>query len=409
MVIRSLDIVGKEAISNPQDYFGRLRDESPVVYDERSRSWVITGYEHISAALSDTESFSSNRILPVVSSKLDDPKTDPLLKQAFTVLADWLVFKDKPDHTRLRSLIFKAFSPRAIENLKPNIIDIADEVLSSAPDEGVVELFEAVAFPITSYMISEMLGVPGDKRDQFLKWIRLVGPIVNGGFGVEDRYEMAAQAFDELLKFSKELVDFYREKPGDNLISNLIQARNDKDALSDSEILASCTLFVFGGTETTANLICNAIYLLVNNPDQMRKLRNKEVDVSSAVEEFLRYEGSGKAVTRIVSKDTDFFGHEFKAGQRVFLILASANRDPKIFENPENLVLDRQSQPRHLAFGHGAHSCLGSMLARAEANIVIPKILDRWSYIGLNEGCSIQWVEQLLARGLEKLVVDVKR
>ncbi|MGE0774654.1 MAG: cytochrome P450 [Sphingomonadaceae bacterium] len=401
------NIVGEEAVRDPHGYFGRIRDNEPVVWDANSRSWLVTSYKHVTAALRDDKSFSSDRIMPFIRSKLSGPETDPLVRQAFEILADWLVFKDKPDHLRIRMLVNKAFSARSVAILHDRVGVICDELLGALPDDGQINLLEDFCLPLSATVISDMLGIPAEDRDKFEHWQRLIGPIVGAGLDDPSRYDKLARGMDELLTYCSGLLQHYREHPAPNLITELIEARENTQSLSEAEIISTCTLMLFGGSETTANLIANSIRALMLHPDQMAMMRAGKVTPQQAVEEFLRFDGSGKAVTRVVREDCDFFGHEFKKGQRVFLVLASANHDPEVFPNAGELQLDRVEGRKHIAFGYGLHVCMGSPLARLETGIAIPKILDRWSRIDF--AGPLEWHAQLLARGLKSLPLEVHR
>ena len=400
-----LDVVGPEAIRDPHGYFGRLRDISPIVWDTRSRSWVVTGYHLVTRALRDADNFSSDRIRPFIAKKLSGPDTDPLVRQAFDVLTNWLVFNDKPMHIRLRMLINQAFMSKAMTRLADRFATLADEVIAASPASGEFDLIEQVTNPFSASVISEMLGVPREDRWRFEQWHRLFGPIIGASLDDANKYDALAQGVDELITYVRVLIDRYRETPEDNLLSELIKARDAGEALSEAEILATCTLVLFAGSETTANLMANAVLALLRNPDQLALLRAGKVDIASAVEEFLRIDGSGKAVTRVVRQDNDVLGVPMKAGQRVFLILAAANHDPAIFANPGQLQLDRTSENKHVAFGYGVHSCMGLQLARLEVALAIPKILAKWGHIEL--AGELAWHPQLLSRGLKALPVKV--
>ncbi len=404
-VSRELDIVGPEAVRDPHGYFGALRDEAPIIWDTKSRSWVVTGYSQVTQALRDDRNFSSDRIRPFIAQKLSGPDTDPGIRAAFDVLADWLVFNDKPKHLRLRMLINQAFMSKAMERLTGRFADLFDEVIAAAPDEGAIDLLSEVTVPFSASVISEMLGVPPEDRHLFADWHRLFGPIIGASLADSGKYDSLSEGVSRLVAYVRSLIERYRNEPGDNLLSELIKAGDEGDALTEAEIIATCTLVLFAGSETTANLIANAMLALLRNPDQMEMLRNGAVEIDLAVEEFLRFDGSGKAITRLVRTDTDVLGVPMKAGQRVFLILAAANHDPSVFAQPDRLILNRQGERSHLAFGFGLHSCMGLQLARLEARIAIPGILAKWSRIEL--AGELEWHPQLLSRGLKALPVRV--
>jgi len=403
---RDLDIVGAEAVAAPHAYFGALRDETPIVWDRRSRSWIVTSYALVTQALRDERTFSSDRIRPFITRKLSGPDTDPLVREAFEVLANWLVFNDKPKHLRLRTLINQAFMSKAMTRLTERFVALFNATMATQPETGTIDILTDIAVPFSASVISEMLGVPPEDRGQFAEWHRLFGPIIGASLDDATRYDRLAEGVSKLVAYVRTLIDRYRKAPQDNLLSELIQARDQDDALTEAEIIATCTLVLFAGSETTANLICNAVLALLRHPDQMALLRSGQVPVASAVEEFLRYDGSGKAVTRIAREDTDVLGVPMKAGQRVFLILAAANHDPAVFAEPGQLKLDRAPERNHIAFGYGIHSCMGLQLARLEAAIAIPGILQRWRSIEL--AGPLAWHPQLLARGLQSLPVRVQ-
>lgn len=400
----AIDIVGKEALTKPSEYFGKLRDTSPVVWDSKHKSWVITSYDAILSALRN-DAFSSDRIAPYIRSKLQGDDVDPLKKQVFETLADWMVFNDEPKHMRLRGLLSKAFTIKSVDSLRVRVEVLCNQLIEEAPKTGQFDLMEKIAAPLPSIIIAELLGVPPKDRDRFESWTQKVAPLVSGELDNPQRYSGAAKGMDELLDYFRELIAKYEAQPEDNLITAMIQARDNEDRLSTRELLATCTLVLFGGHETTANLIANSIRNLLLNPDQYQKLRNGEVDGKIAVEECLRYDGPGKALTRVLARDIDFEGFEMKKGQRVFLILASANRDPAHFANPEAFLIDRKLPNKHMAFGGGSHFCMGAHLARLEASIIIPMIVQKLPEMKLvdEEG---DWIPVLLTRGMHSLRVE---
>jgi cytochrome P450 len=402
--ITAIEIVGKEALDNPSGYFGKLRDQQPVFWDERHKSWVITSYPMITAALRNP-AFSSDRISPYIRAKLSGSDVDPLKRQVFDVLADWMVFNDEPKHMRLRGLLSKAFTIKSVDSLRGRVEALSRKLIEKAPKTGKFDLMEHIAAPLPSIIIAELLGVPPEDRSRFESWTYKVAPLVSGGLEDPSRYEVAAKGMDELLGYFKSLINRYESAPEDNLITALIQARDEGDRLSTSELLATCTLVLFGGHETTANLIANSIRNLLLHPDQLERLKKGLVDDQAAIEECLRYDGPGKALTRLIAEDIEFEGHSFKAGQRVFLILAAANRDPDFFENPEDFILDREMPHRHMAFGQGSHFCMGTHLARLEASIAIPMIVRELPPFKLvsEQG---DWIPVLLTRGLKTLWVE---
>jgi cytochrome P450 len=396
------DLLGEEAIRDPYGYFGRLRDREPVAWNERYRSWVITSHEHCSVAFKDPR-FSSDRISPFIESKLSGPDVDPQLRATFDVLSDWLVFKDPPDHTRLRRLVHRAFTPRAVERMRTRVDALADELLDDVVADGEADLIRSFAYPLPAIVIAEMLGVPAEDRDRFKHWSDQITALVFGGLEDPDRYKRAALGMQELAGYLAWLIKRYEAAPEENLISALIHAREQDDALSEDEVVATCTLLLFGGHETTTNLIANAVVALLDHPTQLAALRDGTVETREAIEEFTRYDGPAKVVVRQVGEDLELGGRRLAGGQRVFLVPASANRDPGAFPAPDVLDLGRERNV-HLGFGVGIHYCLGAPLARLEGAIAIPKVLHRLADLELAAD-EVQWLPVLLTRGLEELPV----
>lgn len=399
-----IDILGPEAIRDPAGYFAPLREDHPVVWDARYRSWILTRHEDISLALKDPR-FSSDRIAPFIDAKLQGPDTDPLVKESFEVLRNWIVFNDAPTHTRLRRLIHKAFTPRAVKVMGEHIGGLCDELLDAAPSSGEFDLVQAITYPLPAIVIAQMLGVPPEDRDKFHGWSEDVAAIVSAGLDDPNRYQRAAQGMHDLAAFCLDLLRTYEESPADNLMTGLIRAREENETLSEAEIVATCTLLLFAGHETTANLIASSILALLQWPDELARLRAGEVEVKPAIEELLRWDGPGKAVVRVLAEDVELQGQQMKAGQRVFMVLAAANRDPRVFDEAETLKLDRENLNDHVAFGHGFHFCLGASLARLEAQIAIPKILEAYPNLKLGTP-ELEWQPVFLTRGLERLIVD---
>ena len=395
-----IDVMGPDAISDPQGYFAELRTHHPVYWDSRYRSWLITSYQHSAAAMRD-ERFSSDRIEPYIRKKLAGPDTDPLVRQAFDVLSGWMVFKEEPAHLRLRRLCMQAFTPQSIAQLRSRVESLCAELLDAIPASGEFDLIEKVAAPLPSIVIAEMLGVPIADRPDFERWTAQVSPLVSTGLDDPSRYGSVAKGMASLVKYFSGLIEHYRAAPTDNLISALVRAAEDDDKLSAAELMATLTLLLFGGHETTANFIANSIVALLRHPAEFALVREDRVDMKQALEELMRYDGPGKTVVRVAREDFEFAGQMIKKGQRVFLILSVANRDPAAFSEPDQLHLER-GMVRHIGFGLGTHFCLGAPLARLEAGVAIAQIVRRFPDLKLAEG-PLKWLPFLGTRGLREL------
>ena len=401
-----VNILSPEAIRDPYAYFAPIRQDRPVLWDARYKSWLLTSHEMVTRGLKD-ERFSSDRIAPFIEHKLSGPDVDPLVRQVFTVLSNWMVFQDDPGHRRLRSLVSKAFTPRSITLMEDRIHQLSNELISEIDLSDEFDLIEAFSYPLPAMVMADMLGVPLADRDRFKYWSEDIGAVVSAELNDPDRYRRSASAMNELIAFFADLLRHYRANPADNLITALIRAREADDGLTEAEVIATCTLLLFAGHETTANLIASSLLALMRHPEQMTALRENRVSAKSAVEEFLRFDGPGKAVVRVLAEDAEYGGELLRKGQRVFLVLASANHDPAVFDDPDRLHLDRDAK-QHMAFGGGAHFCLGAALARLETATALPILVNALPGVRLADR-ELRWQPVFLTRGLHELWVQVGR
>ncbi|MQA13843.1 MAG: cytochrome P450 [Pseudonocardiaceae bacterium] len=403
--LASVDLLGDDAVADPYPHFAALREHDPVHWSEKYRSWFITRFDDVSGAMRD-ERYSSDRISPYRRAKLDGPGTDPAVRSAFGVLENWMVFKDPPDHTRLRKLLTSAFTPRAVERIRPRVAELADELLDAVTSRGSTraDLISDFAYPLTASVIAEMLGVPREDRERFKDWSDQITGLVFGGMGDPDRYAGGANGMAELTAYLSDLVRAHEQEPADDLLSALISARDEGDALSHDEVISTGVLLLFAGHETTTNLIGNGLLALLEHPDQRAALEADPATAALAVEEVLRYDGPAKTVVRLMAADVELRGRTLGRGDRVFLSPAAASRDPAVFDDPGRLDLTRR-QGHRLGFGVGPHYCLGAPLARLEAAIAIPRALQRLPGLGLTAE-PLHWHAVLLSRGLLSLPVQ---
>lgn len=397
----SADLLSEEAIVDPHAFYGRLREEDPIHWNEPARSWVLTRYDDVSLAFTE-ERLSSDRVTPVFETKLSSQEQEER-GGTFEVLADWMVFNDPPKHTRLRGLAQSAFRPRTVRELVPRIGEIVEHVLRDLPESGEIDLVRQVAYPIPAMVIAEMLGVPVSDRDKFKAWSDSVSVLIFGGaHGSGDR----AAAQDGLLSlrdYLRALVEHYREEPGDNLLTDMLRAQVDDDSLTEDELVHTSILLLFGGHETTTNLIANSLLALISNPDQQEILLADREDATAAVEELNRFDGPSRMVVRRAVSTFDFQGTTINAGDRVYLCQAAANRDPRRFEDPDRLDL-RREDTRHVSFGYGIHYCLGSNLARLEAQMVLVRLLERLPDARLTETAP-EWLPLIVVRGMRSMPI----
>jgi cytochrome P450 len=396
------DLLSPAAVADPYTAFGELREHDPVHWSDRYRSWFLTRYDDVAAALKDTR-FSSDRIAPYQAAKLAGPDADPGLSATVGVLQHWMVFKDPPDHMRLRRLVRYAFTVRAMDALRPRIVDLAHELLDELPTGAEVDIIRRFAYPLTANVIADLLGVPRSDRDQFKEWSAALAAFLFGAFDVTNRYERANDAVSGLKSYLRYLVERYSTHPEDNLVTALIEARDSGDALTHDEVIATGVLLLFAGHETTTNLIGNSLLALLRHPDQRRLFLDGGCSSAEAVEELLRYDGPTKTIVRVTAEDVEVRGRLLPAGSRVFLSPLAANHDPRRFSEPDRLDLTR-SDTGHLQFGLGLHYCLGAPLARLETQIAVTEVFGRWPGLELADR-PLAWHPILLGRSLEALPV----
>lgn len=395
------NLLAAHVIDDPYAYFGALRESDPVHWNASHKSWIVTRYDDVAAGLRDPR-LSSNRIAPyqLPSGGEDEPTPYQRILES---LSRWLVFLDPPEHTRLRKLVQRAFTPRTVEQLRPRIADLVAEVLQVHLNNGLFDVMTDLAYPLPAIVIAELLGIPSEDRDQFQKWSAEMSTFLFGALDSTDRHERAEHGLAELNTYLREMVRRYRLDPGDNLITELVRARDDGERLSEDDVIGTCALLLFAGHETTTNLIGNGTLALLRHPDQLRLLRDDPSLSAMAVEELLRFDGPSKLAVRWVAEDLVMRGQQISRGERVLLVQASANRDPRRFENPDHVDITRIDNA-HLGFGMGIHYCLGGPLARIEGQIAFEALSRLSEELHLTTE-RVRWEPNLLTRGLGSLIV----
>ncbi|MEE6136830.1 cytochrome P450 [Mycobacterium sp. 050128] len=362
------DPFSEEFFNDPYPTYRRMREEAPVYYDETHDFYALTRHEDVSAAFKDYETYSSARGIDLAMVKNNDLPQD----------SKSMIFMDPPEHRRMRSLVNKVFTPRAITSLKDSVTELIEYHLSRInPNRfDVVADFSAL-FPVE--VISTVLGVPAAHRQQIRHWVdaslhREPGQIEMGDANWE--------AVTQIGAFYYNLIQERRKAPQDDMISGLIAAEVEREGggttqLTDLEITGFATLLGGAGAETVTKLVGNAVVQFARNPDQWQKLLDDRGKVPAAVEEVLRYEAPAQYNVRCSLKDVELHGVTIPAGKPVFLLGGSANRDPNAFTDADKFDIDRdRTEAQNLGFGYGVHSCLGAALARLESVIALNKLLD---------------------------------
>jgi cytochrome P450 len=389
-----------EVHANPYPMYHRLRSEDPVHWSELMDAWILTRYRDAVAVLTDPR-FSADRR----EARNRFAQEAQRLEEEFGPFGrtQTMLTSDPPLHTRLRRLVSKAFTPRMVEGLRPRIQEIVDELLDAVAPAGGMDVIRDLAYPLPVIVIAEMLGVAPADRDRFKRWSDEIVLTLSGPFTPPEFLERARRSSNELAEYFRGVIAERRKEPREDLLSGLIAAEEQGQILSEDEMLASAMLLLVAGNETTTNLIGNGMLALTRNPAQMRKLQDDPSLIQTAVEELLRYDGPVQGTGRVAKEELEIEGRKVTEGQVVFCVLGAVNRDPAQFENPDVLDITRQRND-HVAFGDGIHFCLGAPLARAEGQIAIATLLQRFPNPTL-ETQDPPWGGSFILRGLKSLPI----
>jgi cytochrome P450 len=385
-----------EVVDNPLPFLKRLQKEDPVHFSTALRGWVITGYDDVRSVLTNDEGISADRLTPFYAAQ--NPDMQSQIEQLIRYLNTWVAFKDPPEHTRIRRLMNAVFSRGTIDQLQPSIERAVDKLLMGIKGRKEIDFVREFAYPLPATVIMEMLGLPQVDMDSIRNWSNKLQMFVGSSTTSSQKYRLAEEGAIEMANYFRRVVHERETRPGGDMISRLLSLRDEDGSLTEDEVIGTCMLFLFGGHETTTNLIGNGVRALLNHPDQLHLLREQPILISSAVEEMLRYDGPTGATVRVVKKAHPLRGKNLKAGDRVFAMINAANHDERIFQTPESLDIRRKPNP-HLTFNYGRHFCLGAPLARLEAQIAIGAVLERFPDIRLAEA-SYEYMDTLVMRGV---------
>jgi cytochrome P450 PksS len=393
----SVNLVSREFKADPFPFYARLRAEHPVCCVDIAlapgvhEAWLVTRYDDVVAVLKDSR-FAKNR---------ENAAKKPWLPEFVKPLERNMLDLDEPDHGRLRALVHKAFTPALVERLQPRIQRIADQLLDAVEAKGAMDLVRGFALPLPLTVIVELLGIPTKDQNRFHGWSKAAlrpPSLLN-----------TLRAMPSIWAFMRYLRQLFRElrvSPREGLLTALVQVEEGGDRLSEDELLAMAVLLVIAGHETTVNLIASGTLALLEHPEQMERLRGNPAVIGSAIEELLRFSNPLETATmRFALEDAMIGGTTIPRGALVLAVLASANRDDRQFDHPDNLDLTRENN-RHVAFGQGTHFCLGAPLARLEGQIAINTLLRRMPKLQLAVPVkALRWRATPVLRGLEALPV----
>lgn len=388
---------------DPYPIYAEMRAKTPVYqnpgFTNEGLIWFVTGYAEAEAVLRDHKRFVKNYRNTLSPEQLAQLPPQPRLAQ---LLDNHMLNLDGKDHMRQRTLVNKAFTTRLVNGMQERVQRIADELLDQVQARGTMDLIDEYAFPLPIIVIAEMLGVPAADRDRFRAWSdAFVTPARN-----EEEWQKHERLLNEFIAYLGEIFDARRREPRNDLITALIQAEEGGDQLREEELYGMVVLLIVAGHETTVNLIGNGTLSLLRNPEQLARLKENPALMPAAIEELLRYDGPvERATMRFAAEDVTIAGQSIRRGEPVVAVLAGADRDPTVFNQPDELDFTRDNS-RHLAFGYGVHYCVGAPLARMEGRVALNTLLQRLPNLHLTTPVAeLTWRFNPILRGMQHLPV----
>jgi cytochrome P450 len=390
-------------LADPFPLYGRMRDEDPAHWSPALKAWVLTRYDDVKRVCLDSQ-MSSDRLRPFFASlpSAEAGKIPELIRY----LTLWMVFRDPPEHTKLRRLAGRVFNVRSIHALRPNVESLTAWLLDRLGDREEFDFIADFAGPLPAMVIMDMLGVPREELAQVKRLSDEMALFIGSTRDSPEKYARAEAATRDMAALFRSLIDARRRAPVGDLLTELVLAEEEGERLSDDELVATCIILLFAGHETTTHHIANGLASLLRFPAELRRLRGQPALAPAAVEELLRFDGPIGALVRVVKEEQTLHGKQLRIGQRVFLLMNAANRDPRAYEDADALDLHRNGPP-HLAFGFGAHLCLGFPLARLEGQVALPAVLARFRSIERTGEAG--WLDSMVLRGMRAMPVRVAR
>ncbi len=401
-------LVDPALYDDPYPVYRRLRDESPVHWDTAVGQWLVTRFDDVHDAFRDTRRYSSfgwqiryfERVPPAIRARV------PTLEERGATPN--LVTSDPPAHTRVRRMLQAAFTPKAIELLRPRIEALVGGLLDDAEARGELDLVEDLAFPLPASIIADVLGAQRDDRASFRLWAQQVMAFMSRADPAAELTpaiaDEAEQALTDLYTFWRAIIAERRREPQDDIVTAIVAPDRHGDVLGEREILGNFALFLTAGHETTTGLIGNGLLALLRHPEQLAAVRRDPALLDAAIDEMLRFEAPVQRLRRTVREPFALHGRELERGQPVELVAGAANRDERRFDRPDTFDVRRDDGP-HLSFGKGVHHCIGSTLARLEATIAIGEVLRRYPDLRLRDARPPSWTRSTVLRNLTSLPV----
>jgi len=397
-------LVSPAMMVDPYPVYRRLREEQPVFWSDTWNAWVVSRFGDVADSLKDKENLSNENRQALLFDGLTDDERQSLCPLRHYFAQKDVIGSDPPDHTRMRALVQKAFSPKTVNALEPRIRSMAESMIGGAVKAGRFDFVHEVAHPLPVMLIAEMLGAPVEDRHLFKRWSSDILGFQGTGQTTFGPAMVSQKSLVEMFAYMNALIDDRRKSPREDLITALALAEEGGQGFSRDELLATCNTILTAGHETTTNLMGNLVHQLLLNPDQWDDLRGNPALINPAIEEALRYEAPKQRNFRRIKKAHTFAGVEFGENEMVFQVIGAANRDPANVEDPETFNIHR-AKIDHLSFGYGIHFCLGAPLARMEARIVLETLLQHLPDARLSSD-SMRWQERVQFRGPGRLLIE---
>jgi hypothetical protein len=378
------DLISNEFLRDPYPILHHLRSNTPVYWSESVGGWIITRYDDVVTTFRDVAHFSNEGRLGRAIDYLSTEQRAHFGAFQNHYATKSLLHSDPPDHTRLRSLLNKAFTPRVVEAMRPRVEALVDELLTQAMRAGSVDLVRDLASPLPAIVIAQILGAPAEDAQLFKQWADDILAFQGVNRPALEVLERSQRGLVDIRAYLTNLIADRRRHSRDDLISHLVAAETQAECLTESELLATCVTLLIAGHETTLSLIGNGLLTLLQHPEQLQQLRQDPTLMPAAIEEMLRYESPVSRQPRLIKQDVTLGGQQLRRGQIAFQFLNAVNRDPAYFPDPDRFDLRRQNN-RHLAFGHGIHFCIGAPLSRLEGPIAIAAVLRQMPTLRLTQ------------------------
>ena len=381
-----MEFVTKERLIDPYPDYKNWRENNPIWWAEDVNAWVVSTYKDVHLVLKDPKLFSSASM-----GERDHEISLPLLTD------------DPPRHTKLRAIMNKAFTSRAIKLMENEVRNMSNDLLNKLDISKPVDIAHEFTIPLPISVISQLMGIPFERKDDFKRWSDALT-----GTGSETEIEKRMPEIINMRNYFLSLIPLRKESPGDDLISKVVNAEVDGETLDDNTIAGFNMLLLIAGNETTTNLLSNMLNHISYNPNIWKELRKNKGLVDAAIEETLRFDSPVHWVSRRATENTELSGQTIKKGENIFAIMGSANRDPSHYENPEEFRLDRKQNKDHHTFGHGIHFCMGAPLARLEGRYALEGLLDRFEEVTPLKDAKNQRTSSSMLRGYHHLWLNLK-